>query len=256
MEVDPIPTSSTQALAGIDNRRLLSELREALDRQTATTEVLQIINRSPGNLAQVFGAILERGLRLCEADFGVFWAFDGRQFRAASYRGVGSELAELLSGGPYEPHLGSPHARALAGEPLVHIADISGEGLYQSGADPLHRALVDLGGARTVLAIPLRRNASLLGILTLYRQEVRLFADRHIVLLQSFADQALVAMENARLLTETREALEQQTATAEVLHVINSSPGNLAPVYDVILEKARSLCDVPIGGLMLYDGLL
>jgi len=160
--------------------------REALDRQTATTEVLQIINRSPGNLAPVFEAILDRGLRLCEADFGVFWAFDGRQFRAASCRGMASELAELLSRGPYEARLGSPHARALADEPLVHIPDISGEGLYHSGIDPLHRALVDLGGARTVLAIPLRRDVSVLGILTLYRQQVKLFADKHIVLLQSF----------------------------------------------------------------------
>jgi 3-mercaptopyruvate sulfurtransferase SseA/GAF domain-containing protein len=254
MEVDPIPTSSTQALAGIDNRWLLSELREALDRQTATAEVLQIINRSPGNLAPVFEAILDRGLRLCEADFGVFWAFDGRQFRAASCRGMASELAELLSRGPYEARLGSPHARALADEPLVHIPDISGEGLYQSGIDPLHRALVDLGGARTVLAIPLRRDVSLLGILTLYRQQVKLFADKHIVLLQSFAEQALVAMENTRLLTETREALEQQTATAEVLQVINSSPGDLAPVFDTVLEKAAQLCDAAFGILRTWDG--
>ncbi|HEX3520988.1 MAG TPA: GAF domain-containing protein, partial [Stellaceae bacterium] len=254
MEIDPIPTSSTQALAGIDNRRLLNELREALDRQTATTEVLQIINRSPGNLAQIFDAIIERALRLCEADFGVFWAFDERQFRAASSRGMASELAELLSQGPYEAHLGSPHARALVGEPLVHIADISGEGLYQSGVDRLHRALVDLGGARTVLAIPLRRDASLLGSLTLYRQEVRLFADKHIVLLQSFAEQALAAMENARLMTETRGALEQQTATAEVLQVINSSPGDLAPVFDAVLEKATKLCDAAFGILRTWDG--
>jgi two-component system, NtrC family, sensor kinase len=215
MEVDPIPTSSTQALAGIDNKRFLSELREALDRQTATTEVLQIINRSPGHLAPVFEAILERALRLCEADFGVFWAFDGRQFRAASCRGMASELAEVVSRGPYAAHLNSLHARAIAGEPLVHIADISGEGLYQSGIDPLHRALVDLGGARTVLAIPLRRDASLLGILTLCRREVRLFADKHIVLLQSFAEQALIAMENARLLNEVRQRQEELRITFE-----------------------------------------
>jgi two-component system NtrC family sensor kinase len=254
MEVDPIPTSSTQALAGIDNKRLLSELRDALDRQTATAEVLQVINRSPGNLAPVFEAILERALQLCEADFGVFWAYDGRQFRATSGRGMASELAEVLSRGPYEAHLDSPHARALAGEPLVHIADISGEGLYQSGVDPLQRALVDLGGARTVLAITLRRDASLLGILTLYRREVRLFADKHIVLVQSFAEQALVAMENARLITETREALEQQTATAEVLQVINSSPGELAPVFDSVLEKATELCEAAFGILRTWDG--
>src|SRR5215472_3556790 len=231
----------------------LAECDEERQQQTATVELLQVINSSPGNLAPVFGAMLEKGVRLSHASFGVLCTFDGDCFRAVATYGVPAAYADYLSREPLTFAPGSGPAIILAGQPFHTVLDFATDPLTLSG-DPTRRALVELGGARSGAAVPLRKESALLGIFLVFRPEVRPFFDKQIALLQSFAAQAVIAMENAGLITETREALEQQTATAEVLGVINSSPGDLTPVFDAMLERALRLCDGTYGSLFTFDG--
>src|SRR5215472_11254420 len=211
-----------------------AERDEAVQRETATAEVLQVINSSPADLAPVFDAMLEKAMQLCTAAFGMLWIYDGDHEHAAAHRGVPPAHVEFIMGGPHRGEEDPLTQRFLRGERFVYVGDVAAGEAYRAG-NPHARALVDLGGGRSALSVPLRKDGTLLGFVVMYWREVCRFQDKQIALLQNFAAQAVVAMENARLLTETREALEQQTATAEVLQVINASPGDLAPVFDAML---------------------
>ena len=235
------------------NAELQRQLDEALAQQAATAQVLQVINSSPGDLRPVFETMVERAVRLCEADEAALRTFDGELLHLVAAYGEPQVFEWLQQLGPSGtgPGLDSQIGR---GERVTHIADVRETDTFRN--NPVARKRLELRNIRTWLAVALRKEGALLGIINVHRHEVRPFSDKQIALLQNFADQAVIAIENARLITETREALEQQTATAEVLGVINSSPGDLAPVFEAILEKAHTLCGATLGSLFLFDGEL
>jgi PAS domain S-box-containing protein len=241
------------AITDISERKATEQaLRESLEQQTATAEVLQVINSSPGDLAPVFDAMLEKAMGLCDAAMGALGTWQDERFRFVANRGP-QPLVEYMESN--EVSLGSREgfSRVARGEGFVHFTDVLTSKFYKSG-EIFTRALVDLGGARTTLCVPLAKDDTVLGVLAFFRQQVKPFSDKQIALVRNFAAQAVIAMENARLINETRESLEQQTATAEVLQVINSSPGHLGPVFDAMLEKATHLCEAVFGTLWLRDG--
>jgi GAF domain-containing protein len=248
-----------------DLRRTNAELQQRLDealaernegeaQKAAMAEIVEAINASPGDLAPVFDAMLEKALRQCEAAFGLLWTYDGEHLHAVAMCGVPSAFADFARE-PLRPGPETGLGRVLAGEHLIHIADIKAGETYRSG-DRLRVAGVELAGARTLLLVALRRGDALLGIFSIYRQEVRPFTEKQIALVRNFAAQAVIAMENARLLTETREALEEQTATAEILRVISGSPSDLQPTFDAIAANATILSGAAAGMVYRFDGAL
>ena len=239
------------------------ERDEALEQQAATAEVLKVISSSTGKLEPVFQTILENSITICEAKFGMFWLTEGHSFRCVALHGTSPAFTELRRREPIfhpNPTLLTPLGRIARSKQLVHVADCRAEQAYIEG-DPGFVALVDLAGARTILVVPVLRNDELVGAFNIFRQEVRPFTEKQIELVDNFAAQAVIAIENARLLNELRqrtddlsESLEQQTATSEVLKVISSSPTNVQPVFDSIAESAVRLCNGQFSFVVRFDG--
>jgi GAF domain-containing protein len=251
-QIELATTFADQAVIAIENARLLSELREPLQEQTATSEVLQVISSSPGDLQSVFEAMLEKAVRICDAKFGNIYRCDGDTFHLVATHNTPAAFAEARRRSPFRANLETPFGRMIATKTAIQVANLAAEQVYTE-RNPWTVAGVELGGVRTILAVPMLKENELIGALTIYRQEVRPFADKQIALVTSFATQAVIAVENARLLNELRESLQEQTATAEVLQVINSSSGDLEPVFASMLEKAVRICEANFGVLYRYD---
>ena len=238
----------------------LRELAEAREQQTATWEVLRVISSSPGELGPVFQTMLENATRICEARFGVMWLCEGGGFRSVAMHGPAAHVEERRREPIIYPGPELPLGRVARTRQIVHIADVRTEQAYIEG-EPTFVGLADAGGARTLLLVPMLKENELIGSITIYRQEVRPFSDKQIDLVENFAAQAVIAIENTRLLNELRqrtddlsEALKQQTATTEVLQVIASSRGELEPVFQAMLANATTLCDGKLGALFLREG--
>ncbi|MEO5509729.1 MAG: GAF domain-containing protein, partial [Longimicrobiales bacterium] len=247
-QVELLETFADQAVIAIENVRLFNETKESLEQQTAISEILRVISNSPSDVQPVLEAVAERAARICAAQFSDVVLTNGPMLRFAA--GIG-DIGRPGTNDAVSLDRKSVMGRSILDRAIVHVPDLQNS---PEGEFPLGQAMALQYGHRTILAVPLLREDRALGTIVVRRTEVRPFDDKHVALLKTFADQAAIAIENVRLFNETKEALERQTATAEILKVISSSPTDVQPVFDAIAASARRLCDGTHGAVLNYDG--
>ena len=253
---------AAQAVIAIENARLLNELRqstadltESLEQQTATADVLRVISSSPGELKPVFRSMLNNATRICDAKSGFLFRAENDGFRIVASSDAGVDVAGQMEQRTFKFGPSTPNGRAQLTRQIVHVRNLAEDQAYLEG-EPLAVWAVEQAHIRTLLVAPMLKDEELIGIFGIQREEVKPFTDKQIALMQTFAAQAVIAIENTRLLNELRQSLEQQTATSEVLRVISSSPGELDPVFQAMLENATRICAAEFGMLFSYDGAL
>ena len=263
-----VETRSTSPAEEQEVARLARERDEALEQQTATSEVLRVISASPGDLEPVFHAMLERAVRICGAKFGNIYRWDGETLHILASHNTPPAFVDAVRRSPYRPYPHSPIGRMVADKTVIHINDITAEEVYLAQRDPVAVSAVALGGIRTLLGVPLLNKSEMIGAFFLSRQEVRPFTDKQIELVTELRRSSrhrhrerAVAQRTApahndlsQRTTDLTEALEQQTATSDVLKVISSSPGDLQPVFDTMLANATRLCEATHGHVWTFDG--